>query len=278
LTLPLIPDAFIIYVKALKAPGTTAAQDPTLSQFADGYLSVDADSRSPLQVQFDNFSGLLSSHTAQQLYGMSIRAGLEMDWNQWVGRAQKAGANPGPGQVGARGARVGLTGGPLVLRPGVDITLQPGQAPSLVGNFTLQINLRVRNNYAFDVVPQMYIVTLNSGFFESIRGSSRVIKGVLSEQDIISAPMAGSGSSAAMHRLVGAGFMSKLGNALSRAKDIYHATKPAVSALKGALPEGKAKQFLGMAGYGMEGCGTGAGTGAGMHGGRARRSMADRLM
>jgi hypothetical protein len=272
ITLPCIPDSILVYVKALQAPPPAPDQqypNPAAPQFADGYLAVAAGLdgvRSPLKVNFDNFSGLLSSHTAEELYAMSIRAGLEMDWNQWSGRAQVAGVNRGP--AGARGGKVGLTGGPLVLRPGLDITLQPGQSPSLVGNFTLQLSLTVSNNYAFPVVPQMYIVTLNSGFVESIRGSSRVIKGVLSEQDIISAPMAGSGSAASMARLVGAGFMSKLGNALSKAKEIYHSTKPAVSALKGALPEGKAKQFLGMAGYG-----TGAGTGAGRRG-----SMAHRLM
>ena len=144
------------------------------------------------------------------------------------------------------------------------------------GNFTLQLSLQVKNNYAFPVIPQMYIVTVNSGFFESIRGSSRIIRGPLSEQDIISAPMAGSGSARELHRLVGAGFMNKLSAALSKAKDIYHSTKPVVSAIKGALPEGSVRDALGMAGYG-----TGAGTGAGMAcstTGRGKKSLAARLM
>jgi hypothetical protein len=137
------------------------------------------------------------------------------------------------------------------------------------GNFTLQLSLQVKNNYAFPVIPQLYIVTANSGYFESIRGSSRLLRGILSEQDIISAPMAGSGSAREMSRLVGAGFMNKLSAALSKAKDIYHATKPAVSAIRGVLPEGTAKNVLGMAGYG-----TGAGTGAG----KGKMSLAARLM
>jgi len=228
-------------------------------------------------VNFDNFSGLLSSHTAEQLYSMCVKNGLEMDWNQWSGSAQVAGSNAGP--AGALGGRVGMTGGPLVLAFGEDITLQAGQAASLVGNFTLQLNLQVKNNYSFGVIPQMYVVTVNSGFFESIRGSSRIIKGVLSEQAIISAPMAGMGGRTEMARLVGAGFMSKLGNALSKAKEIYQATKPAVSALRGALPEGQMKTALGMAGYGMEGCGMGAGMGAGTGAARhSKKSMSARLM
>jgi hypothetical protein len=81
-------------------------------------------------VNFDNFSGLLSSHTAEQLYAMSVKNGLEMDWNQWSGRGQVAGANAGA--AGALGGNVGLTGGPLVLMMGRDITLQSGQAAGLV--------------------------------------------------------------------------------------------------------------------------------------------------
>jgi hypothetical protein len=149
------------------------------------------------------------------------------------------------------------------------------------GNFTLQINLQVRNNYSFAVNPQMIVITANSGFFETIRGSSRIIKGVLSEQDIISAPMANAFTRSSMERLVGSGFMSSLSSALSKAKEIYGKTKPIVSAIRGALPDdgmaGKVKGALGAVGYGtgagMEGM-VGRGTGAGKH----RKSLAERLM
>jgi hypothetical protein len=268
ITLPQIPDLLLIYVKALQVAGQPNPADPS---FADGYLSVatGADGqRNPLSVNFDNFSGLLSSHTAEQLYAMSIKNGLEMDWQQWSGRAQVAGSNIGP--AGARGGNVGLTGGMLVLKPGVDITLQSGQAPSLVGNFTLQLNLSVRNNYSYTVNPQMFIVAVNSGFFESIRGSSRIIKGILSEQDIIDAPIASAATRSGMARMVGAGFMSNLSTALSKAKDVYQRAKPVLSAAKGALPEGSmARRALEMTGHG-----TGAGTGAG----RGKKGLAARLM
>jgi hypothetical protein len=211
ITLPQIPDLLIIYVKAIADPAETAvdrSRDPTLPQFGSAYLPVETSyngSRSiaPLSVNFDNFSGLLSSHTSEQLYAMSVRNGLEMDWNTWSGRGRVA--------SGAGGRSVSTTGGFLVLKPGVDLTLQEGQAPSLVGNFTLQFNLRVRNTYAFSVRPQIFIITANSGFFESIRGSSRIIKGVLSEQDIIAAPLAPAGTLAGLARMVG-GKMLRMAN------------------------------------------------------------------
>jgi hypothetical protein len=211
ITLPQIPDLLIIYVKAIADPGVQAADrslDPALPQFGSGYLPVltslnGTRSVAPLSVNFDNFSGLLSSHTSEQLYAMSVRNGLEMDWNTWSGQGRVA--------SGAGGRSVPTTGGFLVLKPGVDLTLQEGQAPSLVGNFTLQFNLSVRNTYPFSVRPQIFIITANSGFFESIRGSSRIIKGVLSEQDIIAAPLAPAGTMAGLARMVG-GKMLRMAN------------------------------------------------------------------
>lgn len=211
ITLPQIPDLLIIYVKAVADPSVTSADrslDPALPQYGSGYLPVltsqhGSRSVAPLSVNFDNFSGLLSSHTSEQLYAMSVRNGLEMDWNTWSGRGRA------PSGQGARS--VSTVGGFLVLKPGVDLTLQEGQAPSLVGNFTLQFNLSVRNTYDFSVRPQIFIITANSGFFESIRGSSRIIKGVLSEQDIIAAPLAPAGTLAGLARVVG-GQMMRMAN------------------------------------------------------------------
>jgi hypothetical protein len=139
---------------------------------------------------------------------MSVKNGLEVDWNTWSGFGRTA---------AGVGGKVSTVGGFLVLKPGVDITLQEGQACSLVGNFTLQFNVRVRNTFGFSVVPQIFVITANSGFFESVRGSSRIIKGVLSEQDIISAPLAPAGTREGLKRMVG-GKMMELSNRLGMCK------------------------------------------------------------
>lgn len=140
---------------------------------------------------------------------MSVRNGLDMDWNTWAGLARVP--------SGAGGKRVPTVGGFLVLKPSVDLTLQSGQAPSLVGNFTLQFNLQVRNTFPFAVQPQIYVITANSGYFESIRGSSRIIKGVLSEQDIISAPLSPAGTREGLARMIGGKVLS-LANRLGMVK------------------------------------------------------------
>lgn len=216
ITLPQIPDLLIIYCKALPDAATVAADgaaDPSLPQYGSAYLPIDCGvdggrPNNPLSINFDNFSGLLSSQTPEQLYHMSVRNGLDVDWDTWSGLARVP--------TGSGGGKVSTVGGFLVLKPGVDLTLQSGQASSLVGNFTLQFNVRVRNTFPFPVNPQLFVITANSGFFESVRGSSRIIKGVLSEQDIIGAPLAPAGTRASLARIVG-GKMMAMANRLGLA-------------------------------------------------------------
>jgi hypothetical protein len=135
---------------------------------------------------------------------MSVNNGLDMDWSEWSG----LGVTPfsqvatNIGQDNRGGGQTGLVGGPLVLRPGRDFALQSGQAPGLVGNFTLQFNLTCQNFTGSSQTPNIYTLPISSGFFETIKGSSRIIKGVLSEQDILAAPA--QAPSAELERPVGA--------------------------------------------------------------------------
>jgi len=267
ITLPQIPDLFIIYAKPAGYSDYSQGDwyFPVATR-ADGVAN-------PLTINFDNFSGLLSSTTPEQLYSMCVKNGLEMPFDEWVGYAHGSGPNPALSPALGAG-RIQTTGGILVLKPSQDITLQTGQAPSLVGNFTFQFNLTVKNTSAVPQTPQLYVITANSGFFESIRGSSRIIKGVLSEQDIISAPLAPMGTRDMLSRYVGGAF--NFGNMLSKAKDLYSsgkqlydASKPLGSAVKGMLPEGKVKSAMGAIGYG----GYSGGESGGRSGGMARRLM-----
>jgi hypothetical protein len=175
-TLPNIPDLMMIYARPTSYP------DPSN---ADWTLPI-----TRISLNFDNFSGLLANHRAYQLYKMSVDNGLNMDWSQWSGQvnAELSGAAD-TGLAGTLGGAVGSAGGALVLRPGRDFALQAGQAPGLVGNFTVQFDLTVQNNTGYTGLFNIYLVPISSGFFETIKGSSRIIKGVLTEQDILSAPM-----------------------------------------------------------------------------------------
>ena len=170
ITLPNIPDLLVIFVKP-----------PTYADSTNGDWSLPITN---ISMNFDNFSGLMSTITQEQLFEMSQRNGVDMDWSEWSGY----GALPLSGRGSTQGGVRGLVGGPLVLKPGVDFPLSTGQASGLVGNFTLQFNLKVQNFTGGPQTPNIYTVPISSGFFETIKGSSRIIKGVLTEQDILSAP------------------------------------------------------------------------------------------
>jgi hypothetical protein len=240
ITLPQIPDLFIIYA----LPSNSSYGVDGLGTPLPFPQSYDADFRmpiasrldgvnNPLTVNFDNFSGLLSSVTTEQLYAMSVKNGLDMDYATWSGQAHGVRAAPNATVNGAfGGGAIPTQGSLLVLKPSQDVTLQTGQAPSLVGNFTFQFSLTVKNTSSNPQTPRLFVITANSGFFESIRGSSRIIKGVLSEQDIISAPLAPEGTTSMLQRWVGAGIGGALANAMSKARSVMAPSAPAVGAGK----------------------------------------------
>jgi hypothetical protein len=201
ITLPNIPDLIMIYLKpatvnqagVFSAPGAyTNAQGitgPTAwdSTIGDFTLPIEA-----ISINFDNFSGLLANHTQYQLYKMSVNNGLDMDFPTWSGESrerQNGSAYTSLVSANSIGSPfISTAGGPLVLRPGRDFALQAGQSPGLVGNFTFQATVTVGCQFPNGIAASgvnLYVVPVSSGFFETIKGSSRIIKGVLTEQDIL---------------------------------------------------------------------------------------------
>lgn len=244
ITLPNIPDLLMIYVKPTTpgqsifnvGTGTTTSLGtgtgtvgsvPYQSVVGTGTVNAPAsglwdstigDFTLPIQgvsINFDNFSGLLANHTQYELYKMSINNGLDMDFNTWCGEGRQAsGAALG---TTVTSMYVSLAGGPLVLRPGRDFALQAGQAPGLVGNFTLQFTLTVGNQFSAQLNGlSLYVVPISSGFFETIKGSSRIIKGVLTEQDILSSPA--HAPDADLQRMVGSGIKDDVRSAARSVK------------------------------------------------------------
>jgi hypothetical protein len=255
ITLNAVPDLIVVWAKLADYANGAYAGCP------EWYFPI-----SNITLNFDNYSGLMSTYTKEQLYELSKRNSLDMSWEEWSGQAMVS-------QAGTR--RVGTVGGPLVIKPGVDFGLATGLAPSVVGQFVLNMNVTIENPTQYNCSSKpaiLYIMTINSGFLSSVNGSSSLIRGVLSEADVMSAPMFEPAPTVgALERYVGgASFFSKLGNVLSKARDIYHATKPAVSAVKGALagmehPSAKkVADVLGAVGYGKA---------FGAHGGLAKRLM-----
>ena len=152
-------------------------------------------------------------------------------------------------------------GGMVVLKPGKDWGLQPGQSCGCIGNYVVQANITLNNFNANSITPTIYMMAINSGFFETQKGSSRVVKGVISEADVISAPLMEVSGTKAMQRAVGGsahGTLSRLAHFVSRASPVIGKVLPHLTPLVSALTGGKHS--------------------GGKHSGGARAKLEDRLV
>ena len=202
ISLTSIPDMVMVYVK----PGTRGPSQ------LDQYIPIRGCS-----VTFDNFSNLCSSFQQPHLYECAVAAGLDMDWHQWRGYTQAqypsgvlgyANQTTAPYAYTQQSPFTQTSGGPLLLRMGQDITLQPGLAPGCLGNYSFQINLTLDNrrgyfNYISN--PVITIIAINSGFFETMRGQSAIRKTILQMADVAAATTDSGMSKTHLNRMVGRG-------------------------------------------------------------------------
>lgn len=209
ISLTSIPDMIMLYVKpATKGPCQL-----------DTYLPI-----KNVSISFDNFSNLCSGFQQFNLYECSVAAGLDMDWSQFRGYA--AGAVNSYSRVQTQSAAgpikykpqavTQLSGAPLVLRMGHDITLSPGLAPGCLGNYSIQANITIDNQFKFfDYVTSctVTLIAINTGFFETVRGQSAIRKTVLNSADVEAAIPESGMSRTALTRMIGRGMRDMGGSA-----------------------------------------------------------------
>jgi hypothetical protein len=205
ISLTSIPDMVMLYIK----PSTKGPCQ------LDQYIPIQN-----VSVTFDNFSNLCSGFRQFNLYESAVAAGLDMDWHQWRGFTQ--GSQPSVAltqtanlQRPAAYVTTGFTqlsGGPIILRFGTDITLSPGLAPGCLGNYSFQADVQTSNPYGYYdylTAVQITIVAINTGFFETVRGQSAIRKTILNSADVEAASPEEGMSKTDLNRLVGRGCHSR---------------------------------------------------------------------
>ena len=168
-----IPHRILVYVRN---------QNQTLqssSVFSDTYFQIKA-----MNVQFMNRAGLLSSASPYELYQMSKKNGLNMNWTQWSGGPV---SNSALGVTGSF-SPIPTIGGVVIINPSLDFGLAPLEANGKMEQIMLQFQLTVQNISANPITPEIYIVIIQEGTF-TIRGlgSSETQIGVISSRDILDA-------------------------------------------------------------------------------------------
>ena len=247
ISLTSIPDMVMLYAK----PGYRGPSQ------LDQYIPMES-----VTVTFDNFSNLCSSFQQFNLYESAVAAGLEMDWNQWRGYTQAAYPSlalaptvPSNPLKYRQTGYTQLSGGPIILRMGIDITLSPGLAPGCLGNYSFQANMRTHNPHGYyDYLDNatIYLVAINTGFFETVRGQSAIRKTILNSADVeASSPDTGM-TKTDLHRMVGRGGNNFVGGATVMTKALRSARLYNRHGMKSMLggPGGKRPRMEGMGGGG----------------------------
>jgi len=250
-----IPDKLIIQVR--NPLNSTAWGQP------DAFLCIEG-----LSINFNNQSGILASATQQDLYRYSVENGYNGSWQEYSGFASV----PDPSTGFPR--RIPTSGSLLILEFGKDIQLtEDYYAAGSLGNFNLQLNLQVYNQFPYAIAPEIVLITVNSGLFVNERGTSSTYTGILTKSDVLSASAQEPYYQTSVKRMVGGGFLDSLKSVAG--KILPHLLKHGKDELmKSSHPVAKGvANVMGAMGYGASGGDMGCGSSGG-----ARMKLADRLM
>lgn len=144
---------------------------------ADSYLQINN-----ISVNWNNNAGLLSEASQERLFAISCKNGCDMNWLQWSAQDSHF-LGSGVDNV------FNGVGSILAIEFGTDIGLREDEAPGLLGNYQLQLDVQVTNKSTDAITPTLYIITHSEGVFtiEDARSYKQV--GVMTVNDIMnSAP------------------------------------------------------------------------------------------
>jgi hypothetical protein len=156
-----IPDYFIVFARI------PMAQQTVLDSAS--FLTINN-----VSVNFNNASGLLSSFSQNQLWNMSRKAGLNMNFDEWRGTALR-------NAVDGAGEAIYTTGSILVI-DAASLSLPSYLVAGNLGNFQFQITLNMTSWYTQQVQAELVIITANSGIFVTEQGTSTTFTGILTKE------------------------------------------------------------------------------------------------
>jgi len=161
-----IPDLILISARVPMSQQTAAN--------TSSFLTING-----IQVNFNNQSGLLATSTQQDLYNISYRNGSAQSFYEFRGVSQNN--NNANGTV----SFVPTTGSLLVLNPVNDFSLPSYLSASSLGQYQFQFNLSITNQFPYGVIPEICIITVNSGVFATQMGTSQIYTGILTKEMVL---------------------------------------------------------------------------------------------
>lgn len=170
-----IPDLIIIYVPLPSNTKITPTQaNSAPSNVVDAFLPI-----TNISVNFNNISGLLSSATQNDLWKMTARH-CDVSWSEFRGYFQNLGAAAAIPNIESS------CGSFLVISPSTDLSLPESITEGSIGQFNLQFNLTVANQYNVNVSDlTIFTMCVSSGMFITDNGVSNSFTSILTKEEVL---------------------------------------------------------------------------------------------
>jgi hypothetical protein len=169
-----------------------------------------------ISVNLNAVSGLLSSAKPHQLWKMSVENGLNMSWYEWSGKVNRL-SNTLNASVLVQDT-VYTTGSILVLDPSKDLSLPAYLSNSSIGQFSIQFQIELYNNFSENLAPEIVVVMANSGFLETMSGQTSYFVGLLNKELELDAQKEGAPklNDKGVRRMIGGGLNEMASNAMHK--------------------------------------------------------------
>lgn len=155
-----------------------------------------------ISLNFNNSSGLLSSASTQDLWRLSKINGSQQSWLEFWGYAGKA--NTTPANTALANYLYSTSGSLIIINPSKDLGLPYFYSNGSIGNFNIQFNISVINNTTDNFIPEIVLITANSGILVNEDGNTDIYTGLLTKELVVNSTIKQDGiPSSSYNRLVG---------------------------------------------------------------------------
>lgn len=150
------------------------AKKPNMTTYDSNFFLTITES----DFNFANRSGVLSSASQVDLYNMSVRNGLQMNYYEFSGEGVSNSPDGDPEIVPTIGSI-------LVVDPANDLSIASEYTNMSKGQFNMQFSIDVYNQTDQDITPTMYMICVSSDVFITERGTSRFDIGLLDKEQVL---------------------------------------------------------------------------------------------
>ncbi|RZL13363.1 MAG: hypothetical protein EOO89_17705 [Pedobacter sp.] len=133
---------------------------------------------SKVSINFANKSGLLSSANQVQLYDMSVKNGLQMNFYEFSGSGISNNEDGDP-------VLVPTIGSILCVDPAIDLSIESQYTNMSAGQYNMQFDITFQNQTKEAITPTLYLVVVNSGVFITENGTSSFNTGLLTQEMVL---------------------------------------------------------------------------------------------